>query len=256
MNGTLLLNGIRPAMRVSAGLMICSMLTVTSAMAQSPSADSKSASAKPTRYETLYLTHLTTANDFNDLQTNLRNMLGKAKIYGMPTQHAISIEADDEDLALAHKLVAELDVANKTYRLTYTITDVDGGKKGAAQHVSLVVAVGERATLKQGTKVPVVTGSDKSSATTQVQYVDVGLNIDVSLEGGAEGLRLKTKIEQSAVGDEKAGAPDPTIRQTMLEQVTMVTPGKALMIGVIDLPNGVPGSSRKEEVEVLAELVK
>jgi type II secretory pathway component GspD/PulD (secretin) len=253
MNGILLQKEMWSALRLFAGLAVCGAMLAAPAVAQSASGDAKPA-PKPTTYETLYLTHLTTNNDLNDVQTDLRNVLPNARIYGLPMQHAISIKASDEDLALAHKLVAELDVAKKTYRLTYSITDVDGGKKGAAQHYSLVVAVGEKGVLKQGTKVPIVTGStaENASTNTQVQYIDVGLNIDASLDGGAEGLRLKTKIEQSSVADEKPGAPDPTIRQTTLEQVTMLTPGKALVIGAIDVPGGL----KREEVEVLAELVK
>ncbi|HSV90313.1 MAG TPA: hypothetical protein VLH80_04415, partial [Nitrospiraceae bacterium] len=70
----------------------------------------------------------------------------------------------------------------KTYRLTYTLTETDGGKRVGTQHFAMIVVSGGKTVLKQGNRVPLVTGSVSTSggAQTQVQYLDVGLNIDAS----------------------------------------------------------------------------
>ena len=238
-------------------------LALFSASAIAQSSDSKSgdtrpADAKPAMsYETFVLANSSQQNDLNDMQTDLRNMLPRAKIYGMPSQHAISIWGTAEDLALARKMIAELDRAKKVYHVTYTIKELDGGKAAGSQSVSLVAVSGERAQLKEGTKVPIVTGSldsESSKSSTQVQYIDVGTNIDMTLDSFQDGVRLKTKIEESAVADEKSvvGAQDPIIRQTWLEAIVSVTPGKPLALGAVDLP----GTTKRFEIEVVAELVK
>ena len=103
----------------------------------------------------------------------------------------------------------------------------------------------------------VVTGTiDAARATpgTQVQYVDVGLSIEASVDGYADGLRLRTKVEQSSLAEEKSGmgAQDPVIRQTVLEGTSTLALGKPLVLGSMDLP----GSTRKQDIEVVAELVK
>jgi len=207
--------------------------------------------------ETLYLTNANQQNELNDIQTAMRNALPTAHIYGVPTQHAIVLWATQEDIALAHRILADLDKKRPTYRLTYTVTELDGGKRVSSEHYAMVAAAGERAEMKQGTRVPIVTGSmdsDTGKPNTQMQYVDVGMKIDATLDVTGDSLNLRTKLEQSSLADEKSnvGIQDPVIRQTTLEGISTLVPGKALVLGSID----VPGSTRREEVEVVAEAVR
>jgi type II secretory pathway component GspD/PulD (secretin) len=102
-----------------------------------------------------------------------------------------------------------------------------------------------------------MTGSYDTGTTTsnsQVQYLDVGLNIEATLDRYGDGVRLRSKIEQSSVADEKSGigAQDPMIRQTLLEGTSSMEPGKPVVLGSLDLPGG----ARKQEIEVVSELVK
>ncbi len=145
----------------------------------------------------------------------------------------------------------------RVYRLTYTITEMDGSKAIGTQHVALVVATGGKTTMKQGRRVPIVAGgvdAGGSTANSQVQYVDVGLNIEASVGGSAEGLQLRSKVEQSSMADEKSGigAQDPVIRQTRLEGVSTLAPGKPMVLGSLDIP----GTTQHEEIEVVSELVR
>ena len=116
-------------------------------------------SAGPEIYQTLYLTNLTQQNDANELVTDLRNMLPNAKLYYVPSQSAISLRASAEDIALAQKILSDLDKTKKIYRLTYTMTERDGGKTIGVQHFSIIVASGSRTDFKQGSRVPVAVNS-------------------------------------------------------------------------------------------------
>lgn len=246
--------GFSPALTFVAVTLV-SLTTCTAAYSQS--ADIKAADTKASNetYQTLYLTNLTQQNDFNDIQTDLRNMLPHAKLFGMSSQNAISIRATPEDIQIAQKILADLDHGKKLYRLIYTINETESGKAAGAHSFTLIVASGGKTTFKQGSRVPVVTGVTGDSASgAQVQYMDVGLNIEASADGYMDGLRLRSKVEQTNVADEKSGVgtQDPIVRQTVLDGTSTLMPGKPLVLGSLD----VPGTMRKQEIEVVAELVK
>lgn len=210
--------------------------------------------------QTFYLNNVNQQNDVNEVRTALLNTLDpRTKVYGVPSQNAIMLRGTPTELALAQKLLNDLDRPKKSYRLTYTVTELDGGKRIGIQHFAMIVVAGQRTTLKQGSKVPVVTGTysskDVSSGTqTQFTYIDIGMNFDASLDEFVNGVRLRSKVEQSSISEEKAGfgAQDPVIRQTVLEGTSLLSAGKPLILGSVD----VPGSTRHLDVEVVMELVR
>lgn len=244
---------IRNFVLAGTALAIAALLLVPQVQAQE--SESRNSSVKPDtdQTQTFFLKNITERNDLNDIQTDLRNVLSRAKIYGVASQNALTIRATPEDLQAAQKLIAEIDRPKKVYRITYTITESDSGKKTGVQHYSLVVAGDNKTVFKQGNRVPIVTGSfdkDNSGANTQIQYLDVGVNIEAYVSG----VGLRTKIEQSSIADEKSnvGIQDPLVRQTMLEGISTFTPGKAITLGSIDIP----GTTRHQDIEVVAELVQ
>ena len=239
---------------VFAGLMLAALMCMGSAGAQTQNTAEKAADAKPVQvsHQIFYLKNATRQVDLNDIQTDLRNMLTKARIYGVASQNAISIQGSAEELALAEKMIAELDRSRKMYRLTYTITEMDNGKRVGAEHFALVVAAGGRSILKQGSRVPIMTGSydiGTGKQNSEVQYQDVGLSIDASLDGES----IHTKVEQTSQAEEKSGLglQDPIVRQTVLDGMSTLTTEKAQILGALDIP----GSTRHEEIEVVVELL-
>jgi type II secretory pathway component GspD/PulD (secretin) len=236
------------------GLTLTLALFTQSVHAQQP-ADSKSNTAA---YQTLYLTNLTGQSDANDIQTALRNMLPEARLFYVPSQSALCIRGTSEDLSLAQKIISDLDRNKKIYRLTYTITNIDNGKRAAPQRFSIIVASGSKTEVKQGSKVPIVIGlymeNSPASQNSQVQYQDVGLAIEASLNTYLDGVRLHTKIAESSVADEKSGvgAQDPIFRQTSLEGTSTLALGKPLVLGSLDIP----GTTRRQEVEVVSEAIR
>jgi hypothetical protein len=154
-----------------------------------------------------------------------------------------------------------------TYRLTYTLTEMDGTKRLGAQRFSTTLTPMDHATIKVGSKVPIVTGSLNSGsvgAQTQFTYVDVGVNIDARLSQFANGMLLTTKVERLSVADmtseeqslpqsqELANFHEPVIRQASIANTALLQLGKSVMLGTLDTP----GSARHVDVEVLMELVK
>ncbi|MGA2852437.1 MAG: secretin N-terminal domain-containing protein [Terracidiphilus sp.] len=242
------------------GAITLALLLAHPAYIHAQSADTRTAepTASTETYQTIYLVNMTQQNDLNDVQTALRNMLGRAKIFGVPSQNAITIRGSAEDVQLAQKICADLDRPKKVYRLTYTIHDAESAQHADARHFALVVSSGGKATFKQGSKVPIVTGNfdvATSSANSQVQYQDVGLNIEAGVDAYADGgLRLRSRIELSSLAEEKSGvgAQDPVMTQTLVDGTARLTPGKPFVLGSIE----VPGSTRQQEIEVVADLVQ
>ena len=239
---------------VFAGLMLAVLVCMGSAGAQTQDTAEKAADARSVQvsHQIFYLKNATRQVDLNDIQTDLRNMLTKARIYGVASQNAISIQGSAEDLALAGKMIAELDRPRKMYRLTYTIAEMDSGKRVGAEHFVLVVASGGRSILKQGSRVPIMTGSydiGTGKQNSEVQYQDVGLSIDASLDGES----IHTKVEQTSQAEEKSGLglQDPIVRQTVVDGMSTLTTEKAQILGALDIP----GSTRHEEIEVVVELL-
>jgi len=211
-------------------------------------------------FKTYYLSSVSQQNDAQEIVIALRNMLEPwTKVYLVSFQNAIELYAPPEQQALAQKIIADLDRQRKTYRLTFTLAESDAGKRIGVQHFAMVVASGQRTVVKQGSKIPVITGTynpGSQSAQNQFQYLDIGMNFDATLEDSPNGLRLKTKVEQSSVGNpsefgNSSGplAQEPIIHQTSLEGSSIITPGKPITLGSVD----VPGSTRHVDIEVVAE---
>jgi len=262
------------SVRLLAGFLLFLMLFATGVHAQTQSADSKPADGKPCNepkaefknapeiYQTLYITNLSQQNDLTDILTDLRNMIPKARFASISAQNAISMHGTPDDIQLAQKIVADLDQPRKIYRLTYTITESDNGKHIGSQHFVLIAASGMKTFLRQGSKVPVFVGENSSmNAELKVQFVgaevkyeDIGLTIEATPDGNPQSLSLRTKVEQSSLAEEKSGLgeKDPMISQSVLEGISTLQIGKQLVLGSLDIP----GSTRKQEIEVVAELVR
>ena len=197
------------------------------------------------------LAHVTQMNDLSETLQAVRNVLGaRFKAYPNSTQSAIICRGTADELEEARKLITELDKPVPLYRLTFTITQLEDGKRSGSQRYTLLASEGQRVELKEGQRVPIITGkaaSDDASQQTLVTYVDIGLNISATFEGSI----LKAKVEESAVADEKStvNIQDPIIRQVSLANTATITLGKSAALGSFDIPN----STRHREVEVLVE---
>jgi type II secretory pathway component GspD/PulD (secretin) len=249
-----------------AGLTLAFALTCA-AHAQTPTTDTTDCSKLPTRVaatdcqqahvqvKIIDLKYASQQNDANEILVAVRNIADPStKVYLVASQNAIVVATYPVAIAHIEDLVHSLDRPKPTYRLTFTITDFDGAAKTGTRHFSLVEASGQRVTLKQGNKVPVVTGkydAGTSSAETQNTYLDVGMNFDVTVNPYADGLMMKSKIEQSSVAKEISliGPHDPIVHQTVIEGVSTLAFGKPSVLGALDVPD----STKRMEISVVAE---
>lgn len=194
----------------------------------------------------------------NEIMIALRNMLDpNVKLYLLNSEDTIVMEAAPEQIDMAQSLISELDRPRKLFRLTFTLADLDGGRTVAVRHATMIVAAGQRTTLKQGNRVPLMTTIfDRASASPekpQPNYIDVGLSLDATVAETGSGLSLKSKVEQSTLGsDTLPTAPqEPVVHQAVLEGTSSVPLGKTTTLGTIDLPD----STHRLQIEVTADPV-
>jgi type II secretory pathway component GspD/PulD (secretin) len=200
---------------------------------------------------TFYLTNVSQQADANELVTVLRNSLPQDdKIYLVANQNAIIMRATAGDIAMAQKLINDLDRPKKNYRLTYTVTEMDGGKQIGTQHYAMILASGQTTSLKLGNRVPIATGTGNQ---TQFTYIDVGMNIDATLTGMGDGAILKSSVDQSDAAPQKpdAAIQQPIIRQASLRGESFLAPGKSQPLGSLDIP----GSTSHLNIEVVMDLL-
>jgi type II secretory pathway component GspD/PulD (secretin) len=246
-----------------AGVLALSLATATLAqtsdtkVSQAPSTHEPEPDRSQFVVKTYYLANATDQNDANEILIAIRNTLSPVtRMYLVRDQNAIVLSAPPSDQALAQRLITELDRPHKAYRLTFTLADSDNGKRVGVQHFAMVVAGGQRVTLKQGSKIPVITGSYEAKSDTgtqtQFQYLDIGMGFDATLDDTPNGLRLRCKVDQSSLADEHMSgplAPEPIVRQTSLEGTSAIILGKPITLGSVDIT----GTTRHVDIEVVAE---
>ena len=268
--------------------------------------------------QTFYLSNAAQANDLNDIQTALRNVLANAKLYGVPSQNAIVMRATPDELLLAQKLISDLDKARPEVVVDLAVLEVSRAKlrsigislPGTAtvalqgntstsststpvngtptptptpttnltlnslanlNATNFAVTIGQatanllltdsntrilqnpriratdnqKATLKIGSRIPIATGSFSngvssgigvSAVQTQFQYLDVGVNVDVTPTVHYDrDVTLKLAIEVSSKSGDVtiSGVTEPIISQRKIEQVIRLREGEANILGGI-----------------------
>lgn len=244
------------AVRRSLQYLLCTCALAVPGVSQSPTPGTHGGdNVLEDPVHTFYLTNVTSQNEANELLTLLRNMVRpEDRIYFLPSKNAIVLRSSPEDITLAQHLIAELDRPKKVYKLIYTLTEMDNGKRIGVQHFDVVVLSGQKVLLKQGSKVPIVTGTIDNQGkgpSSQFTYLDVGINIDAEVIQGGDRVTLRTKVERSSVAEEASafGAQDPVIRQAFVEGEVNLQDGKPLIIGSMD----VVGSTRHIDIDVVAQ---
>jgi hypothetical protein len=157
-------------------------------------------------------------------------------------------------LVLAFALAMQAQDASKPlhvariYRVNFNIYELEDGKRINERNYSLPVSAvdgnGRPGSVKVGTRVPV------TSKEGQVQYIDVGINIDCDVTEQAEKFILSTNLEISSFAlpdqsaDPRAGG-NPVLRQIRQHFVSLLAPGKPTLVTSIDDTN----SKKRMQVE-------
>lgn len=283
--------------------------------------------------KTFYLSNLSQPTELQDVVNTLRTLLEVQRITMIPSQAAVVIRGTPDQLALADKLIADLDKARPEVIIDVVIMEVQREKMlnlGIQPPTSATVALqsnitstttstttgsttsttsnqinlnslanlsakdfvvtippatvtalftdsntklmqnpqiraldGQKASLKIGQRVPVATGSYGAGLTgvggvsplvnTQFQYIDVGVNIDLTPKVHQNrDVSLKLALDISAVTGQSniGGINQPIIGQNKIEHDIRLKEGEINLLGGlledvdVKTVNGIPGLSQ------------
>jgi len=277
--------------------------------------------------KTFYLSNLSQPTELQDVVNAMRTILEVSRIQQLPSQGAIVVRGTPDQVALAQKLVDDLDKAKPEVLVEVAVMQVSRDKMknlGISPPTSVSVQLqpnintsgstsststsssanginlntlanlnatdfqvtipqatatallsdtntkivqnpqiraldGQKATLKIGDRVPVATGSFQPGiggvginplVNTQFQYLDVGVNIDITprVHAGRE-ISLKLSLDVSAVTSYVSigGINQPVIGQRKIEHEVRLKDGEVNLLGGImedqqtRALNGIPG---------------
>jgi hypothetical protein len=132
------------------------------------------------------------------------------------------------------------------YRLTYTLTEMDGSKQlGSERYVVILDANSAPTHIDMGARIPVYSSSGSYS------YDHIGVRIRATLHRFANGLELITSLGQIELApdgssaahssheaqDVNKGRTVPVIRESQMDTVALLTENKPLVLGQLDKPN-------------------
>jgi len=264
--------------------------------------------------KTFYLSNLSQTSELQDVVNVLRTLLEISKIQQVPSQGSIVVRGTPDQVALAQKLVDDLDkakpevlidvavmqvsrdkshtlginpptnisvslqpnVSTTTPTTTTTTTTTSSSNNGinlntlanlnatdfqvtipqatatalmsdsdtkVIQNPQIRALDGQKATLKIGDRVPVATGSFQPGiggvginplVNTQFQYLDVGVNIDITPRVHANGeISLKLSMDVSDVDSYVSigGISQPVIGQRKIENEIRLKDGEVSLLG-------------------------
>jgi general secretion pathway protein D len=261
--------------------------------------------------KTFYMSNLSQPTELQDVVNALRQILEVSRIQPLPSQGAIVVRGTPDQIALAEKLVGDLDKSkpevivdvaimqvsrDKSHTLginpptsasvslqpnintststttTATSTTTNGislnalGNLNATdfqvtisqatatalfsdsatkliQNPQIRVVDGQKASLKIGEKVPIATGSFQPGiggvginplVNTQFQYLDVGVNIDITPKVHSNGeVTLKITMDISSVTGQTSigGITQPIIGQRKIENEVRLKEGEVNLLG-------------------------
>jgi hypothetical protein len=168
-------------------------------------------------------------------------MVATALMFVLAAAGAVTPAAAQDSIAAAKSATQELPKPLEAYRLDFSISELEDGKKINARQYAMYIDANDSNELKIGTRVPIETGSG-------LENMDVGTNISSRLQvrNGQLELHVSTEMSNFAVPEQAQGHSRPVIRQLKISATTLALLGKPMVIGSVDDPN----SKRQFQVEV------
>jgi general secretion pathway protein D len=167
----------------------------------------------------------------------------------LPTSATVTMSAGGASGSATLSSLQTINSNNFTVTLpTATVTALFSDSKGKLiQNPQIRATDGQKATLKIGERVPIATGVSSSTLTssaltqTQFQYIDVGVNIDITPHVHANNdITLKISLDISAVDSEQSvgGVTQPVIGQRKIEHEIRLKEGEAnVLAGMLEDTN-------------------
>jgi len=133
------------------------------------------------------------------------------------------------------------------YQITITFHQLDGGKRVISRSVEMEAVDGEKATFRQGSRVPY------QASANNINYADVGTNLDFLLQPRGTRVLVSANIEVSNTTDLKANPTgNPVLGQFRQTVRTLLMPGQKATICKYDDP----ATGRQHEVELEVKRLK
>jgi len=152
------------------------------------------------------------------------------------------------------KHASEASEPGHSYRLDFTISEIEDGKKINSRQYSMSLNASDQNEIKIGTRVPVEVKQG------EIQYLDVGTSIwcrlrdraDVSWLSNDVMLNVRSDLSNFAIPDQQGSSMRPAIRQVKIDSSVIATVGKLTPVGSADDPN----SKRQFQLDVMATKIK
>lgn len=140
------------------------------------------------------------------------------------------------------------------YRVDFSISELQDGKKINSRHYSMDLNSGPWSQIKIGTRVPVSQNTTPAApALGMFQYIDLGTSIDCEVDEQGEDLALDVRSDFSNISNpEEQHSAQPVIRQIKINGRTLTAPGKPTIIGAVDDPS----STRQFQLEATVTRLK
>jgi len=140
---------------------------------------------------------------------------------------------------------------------------MEDSKRVNTRNYSLLIQGDDTGRIRQGNRVPINVGNiappsssnPSAFAVTQIQYTDVGMNIDCRLSEREQRVFLYTTVDISSLVPEQ-NAPgalsNPVIRQARYQIPAIIQPGKQTVLTTVDELD----SKRRMQIEVLVTKIQ
>jgi hypothetical protein len=146
-----------------------------------------------------------------------------------------------QDAAKAQETAKPPEPPAHYYRLEFLVQELSADGKPVNSRSYTGMASTGRAqgivSVRTGSRIPVVTGSSSGSENKQVQYLDVGVNIDardVHEVGNMLGVQLNAEISSLATPAGLSEPSSPVIRQTRWQAPVLIPVRKATAVFTSD----------------------
>src|SRR5438874_4815594 len=137
------------------------------------------------------------------------------------------------------------------YKVDVLLTESEGGKTLNSRTYTMLVNDSDTGRIRQGDRIPIsvgsVPGSKDSSVPNQIQYMDVGFNLDCTLRSSDDGLQLGMVLDMSSLAPEQGASGNPIVRQQRYQTTSLMQSGKRAVIASVDELD----SKRKLQIEAL-----
>jgi hypothetical protein len=124
------------------------------------------------------------------------------------------------------------------YRVSYKVSEVENGKSVNSRSYTLMAQPGKTMSVRIGNKVPYTTSnSTEKGVVGSVQYWNVGMNIDSTIDDRGENLLVNTKLEMNSLAakePQSALEHPPIFNDLRLDDTTSATVGKPAFVGSLD----------------------